>query len=202
MQSASAISHRGPERLPDGTTDVAGTTVSGIRSDPAGWDSRHQQDHVIGGTRVGDLGGQLLEQGGEGAIGGGSGQNGGGTVDRIVDVTATAFNQPVGVEQQRRSGGQETLLAGARAAGQAGPQQRIMCGEALGPAAGALQQQRRRMPGVGPGQVPCAAARWAQVGVHQGPGGIQAQRSAGVLYRRHGRSRPAIGVVKVGLAKP
>ena len=76
-----------------------------------------------------------------------------------------------------------------------------MYGKAFGRAAGALQQQRRRMPGVGPGQVPCAATRWAQMGVHQGPGGIQAQRSAGVLYRRHGRSRAAIGVVKVRLAK-
>jgi len=35
----------------------------------------------------------------------------------------------------------------------------------------------------------------------QGAGGVQAQRSAGVLSRRHGRSRAAIGVVKVSLAQ-
>src|SRR2546429_9358323 len=128
-------------------------------SGPAAWDSCSEQDHVVGGAGVGDLGSQLLEQGGEGLVGRGSGQSGGGTVDGSVYVITTSFNQPVGVEQQRRPGGQETLLASARPAGQAGPQQRIMCGEAFGLPAGAFQQQRRRVAGGRPGQVPCAAFR-------------------------------------------
>src|SRR4029077_9496736 len=152
-------------------------------SGPAAWDSCSEQDHVVGGAGVGDLGSQLLEQGGEGLVGRGSGQSGGGTVDGSVYVITTSFNQPVGVEQQRRPGGQETLLAGGRAAGHAGPKQPIMYGEAFGLPARAVKQQRRRMPGVSPGQVPCTAARWAQVGVHQGAGGVQAQGGAGVLHR-------------------
>jgi hypothetical protein len=91
-------------------------------SGPAGWDSYSEQGHVVGGAGVGDLGGQLLEQGGEGVVSRGSGQSGGGTVDRSVYVTTTSFNQPVGVEQQRRPGGQDTLLAGAGPAGKARPQ--------------------------------------------------------------------------------
>src|SRR6476646_7705395 len=135
-------------------------------SGPAGWDSCSEQDHVVGGAGVGDLGSQLLEQGGEGLVGRGSGQSGGGTVDGSVYVITTSFNQSVGVEQQRRPGGQETLLAGARAAGHAGPKQPIMYGAAL-------VQDRCHVP-------PPAGLRWActRVPVASRPRAVQAFSTA------------------------
>lgn len=90
-----------------------------------------------------------MEQVRERHVGGRDGQESG-VGDGGVQVFTAVFDQAVGVEQQRGAWGQDTLLVGAAAAGQAGPQQPLVPVEPFGPAV-RMAEQRGWVSGVGPG---------------------------------------------------